>query len=87
LANVLQNSAVSTNVEVSDIFDLLERRNIFWSLYLSKNAKITLRDCAYNGNINISNEYPCAEKKHHTNIATNQYGQFTDEEYQEDDRL
>jgi hypothetical protein len=65
LANVLQNSAMSTNVVVSDIFDLFERRNIFLSLYLSKNAKITLPDCAYNDNINISNKHPCAEKKHH----------------------
>jgi hypothetical protein len=87
LANVLQNSAVSTNVVVSDIFDLLESRNIFLWLYLSKNAQITPPDCAYNDNINTSNKHPCAEKKHHTNIATDQYGQFTDEQYQEDDRL
>jgi hypothetical protein len=31
-------------------------------------------------------KHSCAEKEHHTNTAINQYDQYTDQEYQEDDR-
>jgi hypothetical protein len=55
-------------------------------LYLSKNTKISLQDCAYNADINIINKHSCTEREHHTNTATNQYGQYAYQEYQEDDR-